>query len=384
MARFGGLFFPLAFFLFFGCDNTDAGQRNEPSGPPRLQRIMAQPVTRSCARCAITDLLDTRPPPSCAVDRPCPVEFQVLHNPPPTCQLAMGATSGVCSDPLAATSVALGGQDEGNAFRIVFSKPLDPALDDVMKDANGNSTPILKDGIAAILDPKGAPLNATAFYDPTGASTTSDAIQEPFGPAIEIDLTDPLAPNSSYTVTFDSTRVVDRKGQRATDADGAALPSTYALVFTTAPNMKLLSVTPDISAAPDMTKMTPAIAPDDVIQLLFPAPVADPSASGATAHVTLTSGGANVPIEVWRDQGAPKKCAGNPYQLDIVAITTAGKPQMLAAGMYTLTVDGVTDGMYGQAMPYSGSFTFFVSGMPSAKDASSVKNFFVPGAGACQ
>ena len=385
MARVGGSrFFLLVFLVAANCDNTDAGQRAEPSGPPQLTRIMAQPVTRACTRCRVTDLLDTGPPASCAVDRPCDVEFQVLNNPPPSCQLAMGATTGVCSDPLAATSVGLGGSDEGNAFRIVFSKPLDPALNDIMKDANGNPIPVLQTGIAQIDDPKGQPLNANAFYDPTGASTTSDAIAVPFGPAIELDLIDPLAPNTTYTVVFDSTRVVDRNGRSPTDVNNVPLPAQYALVFTTEPTMRLLSVTPNVSGAADATKMTPSIAPDDVIQLLFPTVVADPAASGSTAQVTLSSNGTNIPVEVWRDQGAPGKCAGNRYQLDIVAVSANGVPKSLAAGQYTLTVDGIVDGMFGSAMPYSGSFTFFVTGMPNPKDASAVKNFYVPGAGACK
>jgi hypothetical protein len=345
---------------------------------------MAQPQARSCTRCDVTDLLDTRPPPTCAIDRPCPVAFQVLNNAPPTCQLAAGASTGICSDPLAAAPVGLGGPDEGNAFRLVFSKPLDPALDDVAEDADGNATTRLKSGIAELDDPQGAPLLVTAFYDPTGASTTSDAIQLPFGPAIELDAIDALAPNTTYTIKLAATRAVDRAGHAPTDADGSPLPETYILPFTTQARLPMLTVTPDISGAADANAMKPAIAPDDVIQLLFAAPIADPAASGSTTSVTLSSGGNVIAVEAWRDQGAPQSCHGNPNQLDIVAVSAPGTPTPLAAGLYTLEVSGVVDGIYGKAQPYAGTFNFYVAGSPSSKDPNAVGNFYVPGAGACQ
>ena len=386
MTRFiGRSFFPLAILVAVGCDNGSTAQMGESSSaPPRLLRVMAQPLNRSCTRCRVTDLLDTRPPPACAVDRPCPVAFQVMKSPPPTCQLDSGATTGVCTDPLAAAPVGLGGADEGNAFRLVFSHLLDPALDDVSMDASGNTVTTLKSGIVEIDGPQGAPLQVAAFFDPGGSASTFDAVVAPFGPAIEVDLVDPLAPNTTYAIKLDSSRTVDSAGHLPADAAGVPLPSPYSLSFTTEPSLKRLKVTPDISGAADASKMTPSIAPDDVIQLLFAAPVADPMVNGSTTTVTLTSGGTSIPVEVWRDQGAPGSCKGNSRQLDIVAVSAPGMPAMLTAGAYTLAVSGVVDGIYGNAQPYSASFDFFVAGMPSAKDPSAASKFYIPGAGACQ
>jgi hypothetical protein len=386
MERFGGRFFvflPLTLLLAVGCDNTTAGQDNEPAEAPRLTRIMAQPVNRDCTRCKITDLLNVRPPPACAVDRPCPVEFQVLNNPLPTCQIAEGATTGVCTDPLAAAPVGLGG-DEGNAFRLVFHKPLDPELNDITQDAMGRNVSTLKPGILEIDNPKGEALAATAYYDPTGADVTSDAIALPFGPAIELDLSDALAPNTSYVIKLDSTRAVDRDQRLPADANGVSLPAPFTLVFTTEPNLPFVSVTPDISAAPNPTNMTPSIKPDNVIQLEFSLPVGDPMAAGSTATFTLSNGTTNIQVEAWRDQGAPGMCIGNPNQIDIVAVSAPGVPVPLAAGMYTLTVGGVVDGIYGNSAPYSASFTFFVAGAADPMDPNAVSKFYVPGAGACQ
>ncbi len=194
---------------------------------------MAQPQSRNCTRCAVTDLLDTRPPWACAVDAPCLVEFQLRNHPPPVCQIVPGATTGICTDPLAAAPVGIGGAGDGNAFRLVFSSLLDPGLDDVSRNAQGNLVPTLKSGIAEIDDAGGAPLRTTAFYDPTGAAVTSDALVEPFGPAIELDMQQQLAPNTTYTIKLDSTRIVDRLGRAATDSSGAALPPGYTLPFTT-------------------------------------------------------------------------------------------------------------------------------------------------------
>lgn len=377
------LLFRLALISAAGCDDP-VGQTLEPAEAPRLQRVMAQPQVRPCTHCAVTDLLNMRTPPACAVDRPCVVEFQLMSNPLPTCQIPEGGRTGVCSDPLAAAPVGLGGTEDGNAIRLVFSKPLDPALNDVTMDAMGKRLQTLKSDIASIEDSNGVPLMTAAYYDPTGAPMTFDALQAPFGPAIEIDLLQPLAPNTTYTIKLDAARLVDRDGRAAADAGGATLPPTYTLEFQTEAALKLQSVTPNVAAAVDAAAMKPAIAPDNVIQLKFRRPVADPMQAGSTAVVTLTTGGTPVPIQVWRDQGAPGKCKSNPYQLDIVAVSAPGVPMPLDAGMYTLQIAGVVDAVYGNALPYAGSFDFYVAGSPSASDPNAVSKFYVPGAGACQ
>ncbi len=212
----------------FGCDQP-GGQVLEPSGPPRLSRALVQPMSRSCTRCAITDLLDTAAPAACAVDKPCPVAFVVNNVPVQTCQLP----AGICKDLLAAGPVGIGPPNEGNAVRLVFSKPLDPALDDLSMDSMGNSFPTLKPGIAEVDDATGAEVPAKKAYDPTGAAVTFDPTKAPFGPAIELALTRPLAPASQYTIKLNSTRVVDRDGKTATDSSGAPLPASYTLTFMT-------------------------------------------------------------------------------------------------------------------------------------------------------
>src|SRR5262249_57945677 len=114
-------------FVASACDGTSNGNQVEDPSPPRLIRILAQPQKRTCMRCSITDLLDVRPPVACSIDNPCPVTFQV-HGNAPVCQLSPGQTVGTCTDPLAAAPVGIGPPTEGNALRLVFSKPLDPSI----------------------------------------------------------------------------------------------------------------------------------------------------------------------------------------------------------------------------------------------------------------
>lgn len=231
--------FALAALATFGCDGP-WGQVSEPSGPPKLTRALVQPMSRSCTRCAITDLLDTAAPAACAVDKPCPVAFVVNNTPVQTCLLP----AGVCRNLLAAGPVGIGSPMEGNAVRLVFSKPLDPALDDLEMDSMGNSFPTLKPGIAEVDDSTGAEVPARKAYDPTGAAVTFDPIKAPFGPAIELDLMRPLAPSSQYTIKLNATRVVDRDGRTLTDSSGRPLPASYTLTFMTEAPMAPLSATP--------------------------------------------------------------------------------------------------------------------------------------------
>jgi hypothetical protein len=358
------------------CDDTSIGNLNEDPGPPRLLRIIAQPAKRTCTRCAITDLLDTTPPVACSADSPCPVSFQVKGHPAPSCHIAAGQITGVCTDPLAAAPVGIGAPTEGNSIRLVFSKSLDPALN---QPADMMNPPLLVPGIVEIDDPAGMPVMTTAFYDPSGSELSDDPIGEPFGPAIEIDIKTQLAPATSYTLKLDASKIHDRKGQIPVGISGI-----YTVTFTTESDLALMGVVPDVRPTLDMAAMKPAIAPDDVLQLAFNVPLADPQAMGAKATAVLKQGDTVIPSEMWLDAGAPGHCAVNKFQLDIVAVSTPGTPAMLAPGQYTLTISNVVDGVAGHSTAYDTTFTFFVAGTPDpTHDKSSFANFYVPGAMPC-
>src|SRR5215831_19339964 len=187
------------------CDDTSIGHLSEDPSPPRLLRILAQPAKRTCMRCAITDLLDTAPPPSCSADEPCPVGFQVHGHPEFSCQIPQGALTGTCTDALHASPMGIGAPSEGNALRLVFSKGLDPNLN---TPPDGMTPPQLQAGIVEVDDPAGNPIMTTAFYDPSGSLLSADPLAEPFGPAIEIDVKAQLAPATTYTLKLDSNRIV--------------------------------------------------------------------------------------------------------------------------------------------------------------------------------
>ena len=356
------------------CDDTSIGNTNEDPGPPRLLRILAQPAKRTCTRCAITDLLDTLPPQACSADSPCPVNFQVHGHPAPSCQIPAGEVTGVCTDPLAAAPVGIGGPTEGNAIRLVFSKSLDPALNlppDMM------SPPMLQPGIVELDDASGMPIMTTAFYDPSGSQLSADPIAEPFGPAIEIDVKGQLSPATTYTLKVDQSKIHDRKGQ-------AAVGIPYSISVTTESGLALMGVVPEVRTKLDMAAMKPAIAPDDVLQLAFNVPLADPQAMGAKATAVLKMGDTVIPTELWLDAGAPGHCAVNKFQLDIVAAAMPGMPTMLAPGQYTLTLSNVVDGVGGHSTAFDATYTFFVAGQPDpTHDKSSAANFYVPGGMPC-
>ncbi len=364
--------------LTTNCDSTSTGTKGEDPSPPRLLRVLAQPAKRSCTLCAITDLLDTGPAVACSAEEPCPVTFQVHGHAAPTCQIDPGATTGICTDPLRAGPVGIGPSSEGNAIRLVFSKPLNPALDSPSMDPM-NPTQLL-DGVLSIEDPTGTPIDAVAWYDPGGSPVTADPISVPFGPALEIDVRAQLAPATTYTLKLNTNLVTDRLGQIP-----VGLPSPYLLQFTTASDLALVQVTPDVRSSLDMADMTPAVAPDDVLQLTFNVPLADPQATNAKVTAVLKQGDTVIPTELWLDSGAPGKCTVNQNQLDIVAVSAPGVPAMLAPGAYTLTLANLVDGVAGRSTAFTATYQFFVAGQPNpTADKSSVSHFYVPGATPCQ
>ena len=254
-----------------GCDDTNLGHPRDPTGGPRLVKVLVQDAAfvggPPAERGAVADLLDRAAPPSCSDSDPCINQFLIAQMTPPLgCSNAAG---GVCLDPLAVPASGVPLNAGASAIRLVFNELLDSSIETVAVDANGAPTGAgaytLKPGIVELLDANGTAVAGTsAFLDNSGSPEfTSDVITIPFGPAIVIR-PGSLDPQTTYTIRLHPALLRNRTGSAAADANGLALADPTDLGFTTEP------ITPNAGASfPDFTMTPTAIAPNEVLQLAF-------------------------------------------------------------------------------------------------------------------
>ncbi|MSP61301.1 MAG: hypothetical protein EXR72_13340 [Myxococcales bacterium] len=409
-----------------GCDAITAGQPGEDPGPPKLLKVIVQDERPS--HFVATDILDNRPLAKCTVcddahpgckENPCtPSQYGY---PAGECSVKKGEVDGECPNPLAAGPVTIGDAVAagGNSIRLVFSKLLDPSIEEVTKDkTNGQYNYKLAEGIVKLIGPDGMEVKLAgekapgkgfagsppgAYWDPAGSmSGTSDTITAPFGPAIVMKPAGQLSPGGKYKIVLDTSRAVDRKKQTPVAADGKTkLPNPYEVEFT----VEEISVT---GATPDVTAEMAEIAPNDAIQIAFNSGVDE-----ATAVVTLKDkDGKVIPIVVFSDVGGfgglhgdpdpmdvdPTACGDNfnDHVLNIIAVDTADcgpsgknhnkkecekyKPVKLKEGEYTLTFTALKDDILATSGAFSFEAVFAVAGMPTdpAEDPSAAANFLLP------
>ncbi len=367
-----------------GCDDTTLGHPPDPSGPPKLIKVMIEdsgfvggpPLQRGAA----VDLLDTGPPPACSDTDPCVNQFLIAQTVPPLdCSDPSGGT---CVDPLAVPSTGVPLNAGATYIRLVFNKLLDGSIETITLDPNGAPTGAmpykLASGIVELLDGSGTPVaGTTAFWDNSGSPDfTSDVIWIPFGPAIVI-LPGSLDPSSSYTIRIHPEALKDRQGDPAADASGATLIDPTDLHFTTeaiAPNPDLSY--PDFSAAA-------TIAPNEVLQLAFWELVDETT---ATVTATGPAGFDPTAVEAYADRGSSPIAADcsdaeNDAQLDFVYTTGTGAARAPAdwpAGDYTFSFT-VKDAA-GKSTYTSPTLSFTVAGADGdpASDANTVDNHVTP------
>ena len=289
---------PVLVLSLAACDDT-AGQPSEPTTPPRLSRITIQdvrallgnpsPVTGFVQRNSVVDLLDTAAPQACSDTQPCVGQYTIDYTAPD-----FSCSNDVCLDPLRVPSTGVplsvpvvptrGDAGSGMAIRIVFDKLLGSAIETVTADPSqppGHTlTYTLADGIAELDDASGKEVETEKIWDNSGSPTfSSDIMIAPFGPAIVLKPTMPLAPATTYTIKLPSTsKLVDREGRAAVGADGNALPASYSISFTT----EVLTANPG-GSFPDFSTALTKIAPNQLLQFAFWAPIDETS-----AMVTLT------------------------------------------------------------------------------------------------
>jgi hypothetical protein len=383
-----------------GCDNVTAGQSSDPKGPPMLAKILVQDARflgEFPNRLAVTDLIDNAMPQACSEVQPCVQQFTVGFTSPD-----VSCTNGFCNDPLktpaAGVPLAIGAplvfaapdmRDAGSGMqiRIIFNKILDNSIEEVKMDptqAPGKTnTYDLKAGIAELDDPTGE-VPSTKYYDNTGTPQfPADLEYEPMGPAIVLKPQVPLAPATKYTIKLNTAMIKDRQGNAPADQNGSPLPATYTLDFTTEPLTPATEVQGSGDFSPNFPDfsdpmMPPTIAPNNVLQFGFWAPV-----NGDTATVTVKdSTGATVATAIgYSDRGAdPTMCTtADPsnYLFDIVNTDGAGAPAAWPLGDYTVTF---TVTAAGSASTYSpkAPLAFTVDGMADPMDPNGFESHVTP------
>jgi hypothetical protein len=369
-----------------GCDDLSLGRQSDPAGGPKLVRLLIQDSSfvggPPAQRGAVVDLLDTGPPPSCSDINPCTTQYLIAQATPPL--ECSAPTGGVCVDPLKVPAEGVPLNAGATHIRLVFNKLLSADIETVMVDANGAPLPgmpyALKPGIVELLGPDGKPVMGTrAVWDNSGSPEfTSDLILLPFGPAILITPGD-LAPASSYTIRLHPSLIKDRNGNAPADANGVALADPTDFKFTTEP-----LTANDLGSFPDFSTTPTTIAPNDILQFAFWAPVDE-----TTAAVTITGPAGFNPaaVEAFADRGADATAMGcaaneNDTLLDVVYTTGTGATRAAAdwpAGAYTLSFT-VKDVATGASTYTSPTLHFTVAGAATdpADDVNAAANHVLP------
>lgn len=325
----GWVLIPTFLLSSVSCDSVDIGRPDEPTGPPKLLRIMVQDENRTGGRFLATNLLNVAPDIKCSDTNPCPAYLFV------SCDIPAGMTEGLCHDTEkpANTPPAIGipKRHGGNAIRLVFDRILDPAISSEAVDAMSmplapdKEAPPLKDPTTVVLkDWTGAVVPALVYYEPSGNPTgTVDVIRIPYGPAIVIKPEDQLAAGGEYKIVIKPELIKDKKGQAvATDADGP-IKTEYTM------KMEAL-YPPDGPLAADIT-------PADGFQLALNA------AADVTSTVTLSAvklivsstRSVDVKVQIFADQGTDTACAdGDPSVVYIAHVDAAGSPVDWDEGEY--------------------------------------------------
>jgi hypothetical protein len=354
-----------------GCDSVDVGRLPDDPGPPRLVRILVQDEDFSGAgRGLITDLLNTAPDLACDEVNVCPAALRV------SCSIADGETAGLCVDPTkpfnTPASVGLPVELGGTQLRLVFSKLLALELPAAVEGPDGASI--------ARLSTADGDVPVVRYFDPAGSPTeTTDPVYlEPYGPALVLKPEAPLTAATTYTLTIDPAKLVDRAGQALASDPAGPIRTTYT--FTT-------EALYPVAASPDvLTSTSAAIAPNTVIQLELNAAAVE---AGAAVEVRDASG-APVATLVWLDRADAEDCEGSlsPRLLDVVRLSVTGAPEPWAPGAYTINYGGVRaagspEGRLSSDAFGTAAFTtgFVVEGEPTdpAEDPSAVENFVLPG-----
>ena len=116
----GWVLVPTFLLSSVSCDSVEIGRPDEPTGPPKLLRIMVQDENRTGGRFIATNLLNVAPDIACSDTNPCPAHLFV------SCTIPEGMTEGLCHDleKPANTPPAVGipRRHGGNAIRLVFDR----------------------------------------------------------------------------------------------------------------------------------------------------------------------------------------------------------------------------------------------------------------------
>jgi hypothetical protein len=216
--------------------------------------------------------------------------------------------------------------------RIIFDELLDADVEDLVTDADGNTTGHINRTQPVVLRCGGIELEYDGYYDPTG-----NQLSQPPGPALVVDPNDFVA-----TGTQDCEVSI----AEVTDKDGEAVPGgqigPYA--FGIAPLRVYGSNPADASTG---------VALDTAVQVSFGAPIALASAEDT---IVLTDEDGDV-VET----AAPQYLMADGEVIDRSVVVLTPTAPLAPDTRYTVTVnDGVTDiesGALVQEAPFTASFT---------------------------
>lgn len=237
----------------------------------------------------------------------------------------------------------------GWSTRIVFSELLDPSVEDLEEDAEGNTFGTIAGTQPVTLTCGGAEVAYDGYYDPSG-----NDVSLPAGPSLLVVANEFVATGTSCSVAVKAS---------VTDKSGNAVPDSMRgpYEFAIAP-MALVSSLPAHTPEFDDDPMT-GHNPAEILQVMFNAPVDPTTLAG---NITLDQEGTDVPV-------AFEVADADPTIVTIIPQTGA----LADDTPYTITVGaGITDAKGGEFSPAepitiafrTGQFMGLDGGIPDAGD----------------